>query len=126
MNRLLWVLQIVFGIYFIVSGAIHLIVPEGLPDAVGWMYDLPTSVHIVVGTAEILGGLGLVLPGLTGMAPGLTVLAAAGLATVMICAAVWHATRGEFPQLAINFFDTGVLVFIGYGRWKVFPHPSRA
>ena len=64
MNILLWVLQIVFGVYFTAVGIMHFIVPPGLPDMMAWMYDLPVWLHYVSGIAEILGGLGLILPAL--------------------------------------------------------------
>jgi uncharacterized membrane protein len=46
-------------------GVMHFAVPEGLPDQMAWMYDLPTWLHVASGTAELLGGLGLVLPAAT-------------------------------------------------------------
>jgi putative oxidoreductase len=121
MHRLLWVLQILFGLYFVAIGVMHFVVPDGLPEQMGWMYDLSTSLHVVAGVAEILGGLGLILPGLTRVRPELTVAAAAGLAVVMLAAAVWHLDRGEAPNIAINLVNAAVLAFIAYQRWR--PHP---
>jgi hypothetical protein len=31
MSKLLWVLQAVFGVYFVITGISHFIVPPGLP-----------------------------------------------------------------------------------------------
>lgn len=121
MNRLLWVLQIVLGIYFVSVGVVHFIVPEGLPGPMEWMYELSDPLHIVAGVAEILGGLGLILPGLTGVRPQLTVLAAAGLVIVMVGAAVWHLSRGEGSNIALNLVNAAVLAFIAYGRWRLSP-----
>jgi uncharacterized membrane protein len=121
MNRLLWVLQIVLGLYFISIGVVHLIQPEGLPANMSWMYELSTPVHVTAGVAEILGGLGLILPGLTKIRPELTVLAAAGLLVMMIAAAVWHAGREETSQIVINVINAGLLGIVAYGRWRVSP-----
>ncbi|MCS7287432.1 MAG: DoxX family protein, partial [Anaerolineae bacterium] len=65
MNILLWVLQILLGLYFFFTGLVHFIVPPGLPAPMAWMYELPPALHYLSGTAEILAGLGLILPGLT-------------------------------------------------------------
>ncbi len=62
MNILLWILQIILGIYFTLIGVMHFIVPDGLPAPMAWMYDLSPTLHYISGTAEILGGLGLILP----------------------------------------------------------------
>lgn len=117
-NRTLWILQWVFGIYFVLVGITHFIVPEGLPGPMSWMYDLSDTLHLVSGTAEILGGLGLILPGLTKIQPRLTVLAALGLIAVMIGAITWHASRGEGQQIAQNIVLAAVLGYLAYGRIK--------
>lgn len=125
MNILLWILQVVLGIYFIVYGVTHFVVPDGLPEPIDWMYDLPNTVHYVVGTAEIAGGLGLILPSLTRIQPGLTVWAAVGLIVVMILAAIWHATREEWSNIGTNVALIVALGFVAYGRWRLVPLPSR-
>ena len=89
MNKLLWVLQIVFGLYFIGIGGAHFIVPDGLPAQMDWMYELSDTLHLVSGTAEILGGLGLILPAVTRIRPELVAYAALGLAAVMVGAVVF-------------------------------------
>ena len=121
MNKLLWVLQIVLGVNFILVGFMHYIVPPGLPSLMSWMYELSTPLHIISGTAELLGGLGWILPGLTKIQTRLTPLAAAGLALVMILAIVYHVSRGEYPNVATNFIFAAVLGFVAYGRWKLQP-----
>jgi uncharacterized membrane protein YphA (DoxX/SURF4 family) len=99
----------------------HFIVPDGLPDTLDWVYELSDPLHAIAGTVEILGGLGLILPGLTRMLPGLTSLAAAGLVVVMVGAAVWHGTRGEVVQVALNLVNAGPLGYLAYGRWRLSP-----
>lgn len=120
-NRILWILQVVFGVYFLAIGVMHFIVPDGLPALMEWMYELSDGLHAVSGIAEILGGLGLILPGLTKIAPDLTVLAAFGLVAVMIGAAIWHVSRGEVSNIANNLVLAAIVGYIGYARWKVTP-----
>ncbi len=120
-NRTLWILQGVFGVYFIFVGVMHFTVPEGLPDLMGWMYELDDTLHIVSGTAEILGGLGLILPGLTKIQPKLTTWAATGLALVMVGAIVWHAGRGETQSIITNVVLALIMGWIAYARAKKTP-----
>ena len=106
-NVLLWVLQWVFGIYFVAIGFMHFVVPDGLPELMEWMYELNDTMHVIVGIAEILGGLGLILPSVTRIRPELTVYAAAGLVLVMAGAVVFHATRGEGASIVNNLVIAG-------------------
>jgi uncharacterized membrane protein len=125
-NRTLWILQVVFGVYFLVVGILHFIVPEGLPSLMSWMYDLSDGLHVASGAAEILGGLGLILPGLTKILPDLTVFAAFGLALVMIGAAIWHADRGEASNIVNNFVLAAIVSYIGFARWRLTPLVGRS
>ena len=124
-NTFLWVLQVIFGIYFIAIGVMHFIVPEGLPAPMEWMYDLSDTLHIVTGTAEILGGLGLILPGLTKIMPELTVYAALGLALLMVGAVVYHVAREEYSNIATNVIIAAVMGYLAYARWKLTPLEGR-
>lgn len=125
MNILLWILQVLFAIYFLFVGVMHFIIPPGLPAPMSWMYDLSTPLHLVSGSAEILGALGLVLPSATRIRPRLTVYAALGLGAVMLLAAVYHVTRGEFQNVPLNLLIAAVLAFIAYGRARLAPIPEK-
>ena len=125
MHRTTWILQTLLGIYFVATGVIHLVVPDGLPGVLEWMYDLSTPLHWIAGLTEIAGGLGLVLPAATRIVPRLTPLAASGLVLIMLPAAVWHATRGEVQSIAGNLVVAALLVFIAYVRTRVHAIESR-
>lgn len=124
-NTFLWVLQWLFGIYFIAIGVMHFVVPEGLPAPMEWMYELNDTLHVISGTAEILGGLGLILPGLTKIMPELTVFAALGLALVMVGAVVYHASRGEASNIVTNVAVAAIMGYLAYARWKLTPLVGR-
>ena len=123
-NRVLWVLQWIFGLYFIGYGVMHFVVPVGLPELLDWMYDLDPTLHYVSGVAEIIGGLGLILPGLTGVMPELTSWAAVGLGLVMVGAMIYHAGRGEVVNIVLNVVVAAVMAYIAYGRWALSPFPA--
>ena len=57
MNIVLWVLQVLLGIYFLFVGVNHFIIPPGLPEAMSWMYELSPGLHWFSGIAEILDGI---------------------------------------------------------------------
>lgn len=124
MNRSLWGLQIGLGTFFILLGIVHFVVPGGLPGPLTWMYELPDALHVISGTADILGGLGLILPGLSRIQPGLTVWAAAGLVLVMIAGVFWHLTRAEPVNILIDLALVGLLGFLAYGRVRRSPLPG--
>lgn len=126
MNRALWAAQIVAGLFFIYVGISHFIVPDGLPEFMSWMYDLSTTMHVISGTAELLGGLGLILPAVTRIQPQLVPLAAAGLALVMVGAIVYHIGRGEYANIGSNVFWVLVTGFIAYGRSRLVPIEPKA
>lgn len=125
-NLFLWILQILLGLFFLLTGVIHFVLPPGLPAAMSWMYDLAPALHYFSGTAEILGGLGLILPSAFRIKPKLTPLAAAGLALVMVGAAVWHFPRGEMLNTGMNVVVIVLTGFVAYGRWRLNPIEARS
>ncbi len=71
----------------------------------------------LVGTAEVLGALGVVLPTLTGILPFLAPLAAIGLAVVQVLAVVTvHVPRRELSALPLNALLLGLAIFTAVGR----------
>ena len=121
MNLLLWILQVLLALYFMFVGVMHFIVPPGLPAPMSWMYGLSAPIHVISGTAEILGALGLVLPAATRIRPHLTVYAALGLVAVMVLAALFHVQRGEFQNIVMNLVVAGLAGFVAYGRSRLAP-----
>jgi uncharacterized membrane protein len=125
MNIILWVLQILLGLYFIMIGVMHFIVPPDLPAQMAWMYDLSPILHWISGTAEILGGLGLILPGIFKIQTRLTWMAAWGLVLVMLGAIVYHLSRGETGNIVMNIILLALLAFVAYGRMRLRPLTDR-
>ncbi len=124
-NILLWILQIFLGVYFVLIGIMHFVLPPGLPTPMSWMYDLPAWLHWVSGLAEILGGLGLILPAVTRIQTRLVVWAALGLALTMLVASIYHIPRGESMNMVLTLFNMALLLFIAYGRTRLAPLKDR-
>lgn len=70
-----------------------------------------------IGAVEVVGGLGLVLPALTGIVPVLTPIAAVGVAIIMIGAALTHARRNEWAEIAPSVVLFVLAAVIAWGRF---------
>ncbi len=84
-NTLLWIVQGLLAALFLFAGGMKLVLPA---DALKGPVALPVPFLRFIGTAEVLGAIGLVLPGLTGIRRALTPVAAAGLVIIMTGATV--------------------------------------
>jgi len=122
MNRILWTLQVLWGVFFSFTGfgkvlCLNQAVWNQMLPRVPWFSAVPQALFVFIGVCEFLGGVGLILPGMTGVKPKLAPLAAFGLTLVMLLAAVFHILRGEYNFfLPINLVLGGGAAFIAYGR----------
>jgi hypothetical protein len=115
----LWIVQGLLALFFaLASGAPKLLLPmEMLPMPL----PLPELFIRFIGTAEVLGALGLILPGVTHIRTGLTPLAALGLAVVAGSATVYQLAAQQ-PANAVFAAIIAVLAgCVAYGRWRVAP-----
>src|SRR3979411_3049565 len=97
-NVLLWIVQGLLALFFgLASGLPKFLFP---PEMLNMPIVLPDAFLKFIGTAEILGALGLVLPGITHVQPRLTSLAAIGLALLTVCAAVYQMMAHQ-PENAV-------------------------
>ena len=117
MKITLWILQGLLALVFLAAGAMKLAMPiADVNDALSWTADLPTALVRLIGLAEVLGAVGLILPALTRIRPHLTVLAALGLALVMVGATVFHLLRGEYSAMLPTLVLGALLAFVAWGR----------
>jgi uncharacterized membrane protein len=117
-NIVLWILQGLLAAAFLFAGSSKALRPkESLAQQMAWVEDFSPNTVKAIGTAEILGALGLVLPAWTGIAPILTPLAAVGLMIVMIGAAVTHVRRKENQMVVANAVLFVLLAVIAWGRF---------
>jgi len=126
-NAALWILQVVTGIFWSVTGfgkvlCMNSTVWNQTLPRVPWFSAIPQGLFVFIGICEFLGGVGLILPAITGVKPKLTSLAAVGLALVMLLAAGFHIMRGEYSGfLTFNLAMAGISAFIAYGRLVLRP-----
>jgi hypothetical protein len=123
-NKLLWTLQIFWGLFFMLaSGAPKLVLPmESLPLPI----PIAEPVLRMIGVLEVLGGLGIILPGVTRIQPWLTPLAALGLTLTALGGATYQFLAGQ-PESGVFAIAVALFcAFIAYGHWKLLPHQPRA
>jgi uncharacterized membrane protein YphA (DoxX/SURF4 family) len=119
MNILLWVLQVLLALAFFAHGWLLLSPPATMVDQINAA--IPRGLQLFIGVAEVLATVGLTLPGLTRIQPWLVPCAAAGIMIVMICASVFHVSRGELSSAATTLVLLAVATFVAYMRWRVVP-----
>ena len=105
MNIFLWIVAGLLAAFFLAAGATKLTQSRRKLLAnpnMKWVEDFSAGTIKLIGTAEVLGALGLILPGALDIAPILVPLAATGLGLIMIGAIITHGRRKEFQPIAIN------------------------
>ena len=118
MNIAIWIIQGVLAVMFSMAGVMKSTQPkEKLAEKMPWVNDFPLGVVRLIGVSELLGGIGLVLPWALHIEPILTPIAAAALAFVMVLAAIYHAYKGEYKAIAINFVLGGLAAAVAYFRF---------
>jgi putative oxidoreductase len=118
----LWVVQALLALAFGSAGLMKITQPlPALVEKMVWPGAVPEALVRFIGTAELLGALGLILPAAFRIKPILTPLAGLGLATIMILAALFHLSRGEFGALPMNIVLGGLAAFVAWGRLKKAP-----
>ena len=118
MNILLWVVQILLALLFLMSGVMKFIMSaeDMAKDA---PTPLPYAFILFIGACEILGAIGLVVPWATGIKPWLTPLAAVLLIIIMIGAVVTSLPAGVLVIILPSV--AGLLcAFVAWGRWGAF------
>ncbi|WP_067710277.1 DoxX family protein [Nocardia yamanashiensis] len=110
-HRVLWTLQIVLGLFFIIaSGGPKLVIPHTLMETNATAFSIPLALLVFIGVAEVAGGVGL-------MVPRLASPAAIGLAIVTFLAAGFNLFLTGTPGLApFPLALTAIFAWIAYER----------
>jgi uncharacterized membrane protein len=114
-----WIAQVLAALAFGLHGFTLLSREEQVRRRFAWARDVPDTVKRFIGAAELLGAIGLIVPAATRVLPWLTPLAAFGLATIMVLAALFHITRREWPNVVLNLVLGALAGFIAYARYAV-------
>lgn len=118
----LWVVNGLLAAVFLFAGATKLLKPKDdlVKMGMGYAEDFTGTQMKLIGSAEVLGALGLILPLLLSTVPALTPIAAVGLALLMASAVGVHIHRKEMfvPPLVLGLLAAtsavlGFLVVLG-------------
>jgi uncharacterized membrane protein YphA (DoxX/SURF4 family) len=127
MNTVIWILQGIIAIMFLMAGIMKAtqskdelrIKGKGRMD---WVEDLSMVNIRMIGIIEVFAAIGLILPQWTGILPWLTPLAAAGLVLIMMGAVILHLRRGDGVKSVLdNIMLLLIASFIAYGRFVLLP-----
>jgi len=130
MNIVLWILQGLLAILFLLFGGMRVVKSKDELKEMGdgrmdWVDDLSAGQVKLIGILEVLAAIGLILPALTNILPILTPLAAVGLVLTMVGAITLHLRRGDPRQaLVMNAVLLLVATFVAYGRFVLVPLPA--
>jgi hypothetical protein len=124
MNGLIWIGQVALACVFLTSGTLKLLASRPLMQAV----ESRTHIHVstaptrarIIGFIEVVLAFGVLMPDIytpDGMVPEYVIArcCAAGLALLMVGAAVRHVRRREPAAAAIATFLLALFVIVG--RW---------
>jgi hypothetical protein len=110
-----WIIQVLLSATLIWAAYMKLFqTGEALSAMWPWTGDVPPVVVKLTGIMDLLAGLGLVLPGLLNIRPAITFVAAGGVVVLMVCAMVFHLSRGESP--AFNIVFAAFAAVVAWGR----------
>jgi uncharacterized membrane protein YphA (DoxX/SURF4 family) len=128
LNIALWIAQLLLAAVFGLAGFLKLTQPiAALAHMMRWPGDVPWELVRFIGTAELLGAVGIILPAATRVLPRLTPLAALGFVAIQVLAIPFHISRGEAAMaLPLNIPLLGLAVFAAWGRYKKAPILPRA
>ncbi|UXX77788.1 DoxX family protein [Reichenbachiella carrageenanivorans] len=123
MNVILWIVQGLLALMFLMAGAMKLSKPKKeLREKLGDWVDQYSDISIkLIGLAELLGAIGLILPMAMGFFPILTPLAAIGLAMTMVGAMKVHYQRKEKSKVITNIVLMLLALFVVIGRLYLVP-----
>lgn len=119
MHTALWIIAGLMAGVFAFAGSTKLFVPrETLAKApgAGWVLDFSGRFVKTLAVVELLGATGLILPALLDIAPWLVPLAALGLGTIMVGAAIVESRRREFLHVMVNLTYLTLLLVVAWGR----------
>ncbi len=120
MNLALWIVAGLLAALFVLAGANKLFIPKqklAKAPGGGWVNDFSAGFVKALGAVEILGAVGLILPAALDIAPVLVPLAAVGLATIMVGAAIVEVRRQESKHALLNLAYLALIAFVAVSRF---------
>ena len=112
MKVVVWIIQVLVALAFLITGAMKLMTPyeEMIANPqMAWANDFSAMQIKLISILEILGALGLIIPMFVGKLKMLVPISAIGLALIMVGAAITHIGREEPVMVPIILFVLAAL-----------------
>ncbi len=120
MNLALWIVAGLLAAVFLFSGSFKLVTPREkllrTPGA-GWTNDFSAGFIKGLGVIEISAAFGLILPAALDILPILVPVTAAGMAALMVGAAVVVIRRKESKHALVNMAYLAMAMAVVWGRF---------
>jgi len=121
MNIALWTAQGLLVTVYLMAGILKTFQTAKAREQLPWAKNRSDGFVRFIGSAELLGALGLILPLVTGILPWLTVFAAIGLTLIQLLAIFTeHLAKKEYSIIPVNAVFIALSVFVVFGRWTLF------
>ena len=121
MNIALWTAQGLLVTVYLMAGILKTFQTAKAREQLPWAKNRSDGFVRFIGSAELLGALGLILPLVTGILPWLTVFAAIGLTLIQLLAIFMeHLPKKEYNIIPVNAVFIALSVFVVLGRWTLF------
>jgi uncharacterized membrane protein YphA (DoxX/SURF4 family) len=116
MNVLLWVLQVLAALLYLMSGVMKAFTFDSVSKDVPSFGALPRKVWLALGILELVCTVGLIVPDSLHWQPQLTILAAAILAVESLVFVWVHIRYREVAPTILSGVLGLVMAFVAYGR----------
>jgi hypothetical protein len=119
MNIALWIIAGLLAAVFLAGGAQKVLQPKEklVASGFGVFEDFGAGTVKAIGVLEILAAVGLILPAALDIAPVLVPLAAVGVVSLMVAAAVVHVRRHETRTIVAPLALLALAVLVAWGRF---------
>lgn len=118
LNIFLWIAQILLAAFMITGTVLKFMPVEKIAPMMPWTGQVPLLLVRLLGIVDFAGALGLILPVLLRIKPQLTTITAICIIALMICAIIFHVSRGEASVIGGNILAIFIAGFIAWGRAK--------
>jgi len=119
MDIALWIVQVLLGLAFVITGSFKLFQTREKIIASGgtWAEDFKPGIVKTIAGVELISALLVIVPRLLGHGHYLTFIGTASIALIMTGSIYIHIRRKEFQHAIINLVLLLMALFVVYSGW---------
>lgn len=119
LNTSLWASQIILALALFSGTYLKVFMSiDALSEIFKWAGEIPPSMVRFTGVVDFFGGLGLILPIFPNVSHRVAGYAGISIVALMVCASIFHISRGETSDITTNIIFAILSIFIAWGRLK--------